>query len=90
MGDKLFYTIRETAKTGVLSEYALRILVKQNKIPYIKCGVKVLINYPLLLERLNEQSRKSIIEDNNEINVFLTKKERLTAHRQMSSSVLTL
>jgi len=54
--NKIFYTIRETAKTGILSEYALRILVKQNKIPYIKCGVKVMINYPLLIDYLNNQS----------------------------------
>ena len=60
---KIFYTIRETAKTGILSEFALRLLVKQNKIPYIKCGVKVLINYPLLLEHLNNQSLQAVKED---------------------------
>lgn len=61
--EKLFYTIRETAQTGILSEYALRILVKQNKIPYIKSGVKVLINYPLFLQSLNEQSKNAVTDD---------------------------
>lgn len=62
--EKVFYTIREVAKTGVLSEYALRVLVKQNKIPYIKCGVKVLINYPLLLDHLNNQSMQAMAKAN--------------------------
>ena len=46
-------TIRETAKTGILPEYALRQLVKQGKIPHIQCGNRVLINYSRLVEMLN-------------------------------------
>ena len=53
-----FLTIRETAKTGILSEHSLRLMQKQGKIPHIMCSKKCLINYPLLLEQLTEESRK--------------------------------
>ena len=57
---KTFLTIREVAKQGILSEYTLRIMQKQNKLPHIMCGTKCLVNYPLLLEQLNEASRKAV------------------------------
>ena len=60
MTDKTFMTIRETAKTGILSEHALRIMQKQGKIPYVMCGTKCLINYPLLVEMLTEESQKAV------------------------------
>ena len=47
-------TIRETAKTGILPEYALRGLVKQGKIPGIYVGTKFLVNYDRLCDWLNE------------------------------------
>ena len=53
-----FMTIREVAKTKILSEHSLRLMQKQGKIPHIMCGKKCLINYPLLLEQLTEESRK--------------------------------
>ena len=49
-------TIRETAKTGILPETALRTLVKQNKIPGIYVGTKFLVNYNALCEWLNNQT----------------------------------
>ena len=58
--DKTFLTIRETAATGILSEHSLRIMQKQGKIPYIMCGKKCLINYPLLVERLNVESKNTV------------------------------
>lgn len=54
-----FLTIRETAKTGILSEHSLRLMQKQGKIPHIMCGTKCLINYPLLLEKLTDESRRN-------------------------------
>ena len=54
-----FLTIRETAKTGILSEHSLRLMQKQGKIPHIMCGTKCLINYPLLVEMLTEESKKA-------------------------------
>ena len=58
--DKTFLTIRETARTGILSEYSLRLMQKQGKIPCIMCGNKCMVNYPLLVEQLNAESRKAV------------------------------
>ena len=38
-------SIKETARTGILPETALRSLVKQGKIPGIYVGAKFLVNY---------------------------------------------
>ena len=46
-------SIRAIAKTGMIREHALRVLVKQNKIPHIKIHSKVLINVHLLCDLLN-------------------------------------
>lgn len=46
-------TIKQVAATGVLSEHALRILAKQGKLPCIHIGRKCLINYGLLITKLN-------------------------------------
>lgn len=46
-------TIREVARTGILSEYTIRALVKQGRVPCVKAGVKVLINFELFCEQLN-------------------------------------
>lgn len=45
--DKLpkMMTIREIAATGVLPEYAIRVLVREGKIPAIRCGTAVRINF---------------------------------------------
>ncbi|MBE7011317.1 MAG: hypothetical protein E7415_01430 [Ruminococcaceae bacterium] len=61
--NKTFLTIRETAKTGILSEYTLRLMQKQGKIPCIMCGNKCMVNYPLLLEQLNTESKKAVISN---------------------------
>lgn len=45
-------TIREIANTGLIPEHALRILVKEKRIPFIKIGTKVLIHYETLNELL--------------------------------------
>lgn len=49
-----YLSIREVAKTGLIREYTLRMLVKQGKIPCIYSGTKCLINYKKLLKVLNE------------------------------------
>lgn len=45
-------TVRETARTGILPEHAIRLMLKQGKIPAIFVGKKALINFDLLCERL--------------------------------------
>ena len=43
---KTFLTIRETARTNILSEYALRLMLKSdNPPPHITINKKVMINY---------------------------------------------
>lgn len=51
-----FLTIRQTAATGILSEYHLRIMEKQGKLPGIYVGNRFKVNYGLLLEQLDRQS----------------------------------
>lgn len=46
-------TIREIAKTGLLSEHALRIMLKNGKLPAIYIGKKAIINYDKLCEQLS-------------------------------------
>ena len=45
-------TIREIAGTGLMSEHALRIMLKAGKLPAIFIGKKTLINYDKLCEEL--------------------------------------
>ncbi len=45
-------TIRQIASTGILPEHALRVMAKNNKLPAVKVGNKLLINYDKLVEYL--------------------------------------
>jgi len=45
-------TVRQVAKTGILSEYALRAMLKEGKLPAIYVGNKALINYDMLCEQI--------------------------------------
>ena len=54
----LLLSINKTAKTGILSETALRRLVKQGKIPGIYVGRKFLVNYDQLCEWLNNNGQE--------------------------------
>lgn len=47
-------TVREIAQTGLMSEHALRVLLKQGKLPAIYIGAKALVNYDALLTRLKD------------------------------------
>lgn len=51
-----FMSIREVAKTGILSEYALRLMEKQRMLPCVYAGRKCLINFDRLVEQLNAPS----------------------------------
>ena len=52
-----FKTIRQTARTGIISENRLRVLVAQGKIPGVYSGNRFMVNYDQLVELLNEQSK---------------------------------
>lgn len=55
-----FMTIRETAATGILSEHHLRLMKKQNQLPGIYTGNRFLVNYKMLVERLNAESAENV------------------------------
>lgn len=55
-----FQTIAEASRTTGLSQYFLRHGCRDNSIPHIRAGAtKFMINVPLMLQRLNEQSEVS-------------------------------
>ena len=45
-------SIRQIAEKGILPEHAIRVLVKQKRIPAIYIGKKALINYSALCKQL--------------------------------------
>ena len=47
-------TVRETARTGILPEHAIRLLLKAGKLPAMFVGSKAFINYDKLCEQLSE------------------------------------
>ena len=47
-------TIKQVAQTGVLTEYTLRLLHKQGKLPCVELPRKTLINYTALMQQLQE------------------------------------
>lgn len=53
-----FMSIREVAKTGLLSEYTLRLMEKQKQLPCVYTGKKCLINFDRLVEQLNDPKPK--------------------------------
>ena len=56
-----FMSIREVAKTGLLSEYTLRLMDKQKQLPCVyvgQSGKKCLINFDRLVEQLNQATQK--------------------------------
>ena len=58
---KTFLTVREAARTGILSEYAIRLMLKSdNPPPHITVNKKVMINYPLFIEWLDNESNKVV------------------------------
>ena len=46
-------TVRQVARTGLLSEHALRLMLKAGKLPAIFVGNKALITYDRLCEQLS-------------------------------------
>lgn len=60
-GSAKFPSIRETAKRGPVSEYCLRLMLKQGDLPGVYSGRKFLVNYEKLLEQLNAAERKEAL-----------------------------
>lgn len=52
-----FPSVRGAAKRGPLSEYCLRLMLKQGTLPGVYSGRKFLVNYEKLIEQLNEEAK---------------------------------
>lgn len=57
---KIYLTIRETARTGILPEHCLRLMQKQGKLPCVMFGNKCMVNYPMLLKHLETESKNAM------------------------------
>ena len=58
MNDKApFQSIKEACDSTGLSQFFLRQGVRAGAIPHIRCGKKILVNVPALVELLDKQSR---------------------------------
>lgn len=55
-----FFTIRQTAATGILPENRIRLMVAQGKCPGIRSGNRFLVNVDALAEMLDDESRKCL------------------------------
>lgn len=55
--EKLYLSINATGKTTGLSIYFIKQRLAQNKCPHIMSGNRCLINVPLFLQQLDEESK---------------------------------
>ena len=65
--EKRFLSIRETAKTGIISEHHLRQMVAQGQAPGFYVGSHFRVNVPMLIDKLDEMSAVNggMIKQNN-------------------------
>lgn len=55
-----FLTIRQAAARGPVPEGLLRQMQKQGRLPGVRSGNRFLVNYNLLLEQLDDESRRAV------------------------------
>ncbi len=58
-------TIRQIAKTGILSEHALRLFTKQGKIPALYINSKALLDYDTVVEYIRRLAEENLAERRN-------------------------
>ena len=56
-----FKTIRETAREGILSEYSLRLLCAQGKLPGFFVGRRYMVNDDALIEQLSSMQGGRVV-----------------------------
>lgn len=54
--DRPFQTIAEAAQTTGLSQFFIRKACHEGTCPHIKAGKTFMVNVPMLVQQLNEQS----------------------------------
>ena len=53
MNNPKMMTVKEVAATGILSEYAIRLLIKTGRLPVLRVGNRALINFDRFREDLD-------------------------------------
>lgn len=53
-------TIRQVAKTGLMPEHALRVLLKNGDLPVVFVGKKAFVNYNALCRQLTDLGKKTL------------------------------
>ena len=56
--EKTYMNLTDACKATGLSTYYLRRGCKDGSVPHCKSGVKYMVNVPLLLQKLDEESRR--------------------------------
>ena len=64
-------TISEASKIVGLTKYHVRKLVLQNKIKYVRSGVKYLVNVDSLINYLNNGDNATVPDSNSTKNIIL-------------------
>ena len=61
----MYLTVNATSKETGLSKYLLRAMQKNGTLPGFRNGNRFMVNVPLLLDQLEQESRKSISDKTN-------------------------
>lgn len=59
MNDAPFQTIRQVAKSGLLSEHYLRLRLSQGKLPGFFVGNRFMVDYAALVDMMHRESVQS-------------------------------
>ncbi len=60
---QMFQTIRKTAASGILSEYRLRQMLKEGKLPGFFVGNRFLVDQSELVEMLHVESVRNLVAE---------------------------
>ena len=71
MNNPKMMTVKEVAATGILSEYAIRLLIKTGRLPVLRVGNRALINFDRFQEdldnlRLTQKTEVDFSEDQSD------------------------
>lgn len=65
-----YYSIKDTCKETGLSQYYIRELCKKNSVPYIRCGLKIMISIDDLNMYLDSIKCPPVAERINNVEVY--------------------
>ena len=72
-------TIPQIAKTGLLPEHALRVMVKNGEVPAVYSGAKAFINFDNLVAKLSQMG--AVEQPKKVINIVETRSPDFEKHR---------